>query len=878
MGDRSFRGLGIDSLTGGFARWLQGGAENRVIRVERIVLLLALVASLWFGADRLLGILDSQRAFPVESGRFSQAGLSRSVEILRDNRGIPHIDADVERDAWQALGFVHAQDRLAQMLWLRRLARGRVAEVVGWSGLDSDRMARTLGIGALADREWLRAPARTRKILEAYSAGLNARIDELRRSAAAPPAALRGSPEGIEDWRPADSIALLKLIAWSSGNSLETSLAVEDLNGFLGSRLSRPLVPTGLGVEGLEGGHAERFERSAASQTSGSRPRPSSARLQLGESTRISGGTAWVLGGEHTASGFPLLVASLNLPTTIPALLYEMQLKSGDLDVVGATIPGIPVVWVGRNQHVAWAAIPSGAVTVDLYRERIRETEQTYHDGIRWLPLQRREESIRIREGSGSSEYAITIHSTHHGPLVEAEPEAAEFSTTRASSEGENSRIEEKGQLALAWTGMITGDGISSLLGLIRAQSADAIRDGLATHHEPVVTVVYADRRGTAGAQMAGWLPRRTLPSSLIPLPGKMRVYDWRKPLRYEAMPAVQLGDFRSTGQGGGVNWLAVADGEIGDSVAEAEIEWLWRPGARLRRLREGLMALTAGTGDSAGAVSKTGGVGLRTAAALQWDVGAGDAVDVVPAILRLAGLAEPLRPEAREVLDMLSGWDGNLLESSSGAAAYEILMQNLLEVLIGRVLEEDLYRRYLALPDARPLAIVASLLVTADRRRSSGGWADLDRVVAGLHESLRRTWVGLSHRLGPDRKGWRWGRLHELEFRPLQEVSVGRGSSAGWSALGVGGDASSIFTTRAAGRGGVPLSTAATYQFAIDLAAPNRILTSLVPGQSEHEGHAHFADGLEAWLAGRPSPLLASRLLVEESSGAALVLEPLDR
>ena len=865
-----------------WGRWKSGLGE-RIRWAERLRLsgrwspwkgiaaLAALGLLVWVGGRAAESVQRARDAFPSESGRWAVPGLAAPVSILRDARGIPHIEAVEDHDGWQALGLAHGQDRLAQILWLRRLARGATAEVVGEKGLESDRMARTLGLGLLADEQAGLLAADSRRVLEAYSAGLNAQIERIRSGLAAPPLSLLGSPAQIRDWQPSDSIAVLKLIAWSSGNGLETGIVLDQLIRVLGGGAAAPFRPDGpgdwAGPSGLQGSSPIAPGADSTPPALGGLE-PALPGRDLVRSTRIGGGTAFVLGGRHTESGGPILVADLHLPTTTPALVYEAHLRTPQLDVVGATIPGIPLFWVGRNPKLVWAAVPAGAVTVDLYMETIRESDGTYHDGGGWVPLEVRQEVIRVQIASGFREEELTVRSTRHGPLVNPLLSGSGRSEENGSSAGEMHP-----PISLAWTGREEGDGFAALLEVARASRAKGLRSALANHHEPVVAVVYSDASGDAGIQLAGWIPERTLPSSLVPVPARMRIYDWRGRLPYDRLPSVQFDASDSSPGPGGRGWVAFADGPIDEGIKASGIEWMWRPGQRERRLSGLLERLTESHADSALADRRwTERVDLRTVAAIQTDLGAGNVDEVVPAILRLARLKGPLTPEAEEVASLLSSWDGRMAADSPGGAVYSVLNHHLFAALFRPVLGDPLYHRYLALPDVQPGFMLGRVLLSADRRRAPGGWADLDRVVVALRESLRRTWVTLVYRLGPSRADWLWAGLHGLEFRPFDGSES---PSSSILAQGVGGDASTLATSASA-PSGFEVASASTYRLAVDLAARDRVLSALAPGQSEHPRHSHFDDGAERWLGGRMNLLLTSRLHVEEESQAPLLLEPL--
>jgi penicillin amidase len=852
------------------------------VRWTGFVIVVALVAAIAAGVSvylrqRSIG-QGQQAAFGAEVGPLALAGLAAPVEILRDARGVPHIQAIRENDAWLSLGFSHAQDRLAQMLWLRRLAQGRTSEVLGVRGLQADRMARTLGIAMLAETQAERLDADTRSILASYAAGVNGRIERLRARHTAPPLALAEPVESIEDWRPADSIAVLKLIAWSSSNLIETGIVLDDLIERLGSQLALPFRPTGAGVRGVEVAgdlSPEDIARTTPTGPVDEVPEPS---RDLVLATSIHGGTGWVLGGPYSESGSPILVADLHLPPTAPSLLYEVHLRGGGLDLAGVTIPGMPMIWAGRNLHVAWAAIPARAVTVDLYKETIRFEDGLYQNGSRWVPLEERVEEIRVKTPVGFDTLEWPVRATRHGPLIDPllHPSTPDAAPLESSSRADASRPRRE-PLALAWTGAVPGDGVGPLLRIAHARGRRDVLSALAQHHEPVVSVVHVDERGRAGIQLAGWLPRRSLPTSLVPVPGRLRLFDWREPIAFDALPSLAFdASLDASGSRTEPGFVAIADGQIGNTLPGTGIEWLWRVGETQDRVERLLDRITsperrpvpAGRGDEG-----PRRVDIRAALAIQQDVGGRAARDVVPPLLRLALRSGPLRPEAAEIADLLAAWNGVSDPGSRGAAAYQLLLEHLSNELFRAPFGDDLYVRYRALPGVRPAAVLASIIVAADRVAASGGWTDADRVTSAVRNALRRTWVSLSHRLGAHRPSWNWGRLHRLTF--FSFVGLDRVAAPDLRTIEMGGDASTVAFSGFEPDRGFAVASASTFRMAVDLATPDQLLTSLAPGQSEHPGHPHYGDGFVRWLEGRPSLLLTSRLLVEEEAGETLLLEP---
>lgn len=833
-------------------------ALARSVSVALLVLVLLIALGAWAlqRADRDRVV---RRGFPVTSGHVTVPGLEASVEVLRDDRGIPHIEALRAEDAWAAVGFVQAQDRLRQMLWLRRLAQGRTAEIEGPAGLDADRLARTLDFHGLAVRQLQSLDRESLRVLEAFAAGVNARLARIRAGSEAAPYGVDTARENFEPWSPVDSLAIFKLIAWGMGNQLETNLVLDDLIQLLGGVLARPFKPTGLGVQGVEVPPTNPADLHL--QPTDPPTRRSGADRSLTRNLGIVGGSAWVMAGRRTQSGAPILVADLQLPPTLPALVYEMHVRGGTFELMGAMVPGIPVVWAGRSLHVAWAVTPGRAVTVDLYREAIRPADGLYQNGQRWVPLQAREEIIKVAQpGGGLRDETWTVRSTRHGPIVDEL-----LRLPGATGPFELSRK----ALALAWTGMREGDGLTSMLSFATARDAGEIQKALETHHEPVIALVYADDAGRGGMQLAGWLPYRPLPSGFVPVPGRTSVYDWRQPIDHLALPAHRLG----TRDGKGADWVIASDNPLDDDLAGGGIEWLWRADEQARVLRNAVRALLARSEQSDEKVD------LREAAAVQASVGIGPRPPIVVSIASLVADGPPLAPEAREILELLQDWDGRLDPDSRGAAAYHVLLDHLVTALFREPFGEDLLQRYLALPAARPHAVVTSIVTTADRLRMAGGWSDVDHVTRVVRNALRSTWVSLSHRLGPSRIDWTWGALHRLELRPFAtSAAAGPGGrdQPGWpEPIAVGGDGTTPRVTRPRPLSGFGVTEASSYRIAVDLSAPDLVVSVLSPGQSEHPLHPHATDGLGRWSEGRPSVLLTNRLLIEESSNERLVLDP---
>jgi len=211
------------NVSGEGAGWFGLGRRGAVL------LAIALLFAVGWFVERLREGAEARAAFPLEEGRIVVAGIGAPVEIYRDSRGIPHIQAASDADAYFGWGFAHAQDRLAQMLWLLMSARGRTAEIVGVAGLEADRWARTLDWGALGDRQFELLDERLKTLLTAYAAGVNARLARIRDGRVAPPIALEGATLPADLWQPSDSLAILKFYGWGLADTVDVSLVLRDI-------------------------------------------------------------------------------------------------------------------------------------------------------------------------------------------------------------------------------------------------------------------------------------------------------------------------------------------------------------------------------------------------------------------------------------------------------------------------------------------------------------------------------------------------------------------------------------------------------------------------------------------------------------------------
>jgi penicillin amidase len=793
-----------------------------------------LALGIWLGVSAQWERRAARAAYPRVEGRIALGGLDAPVVIRRDAHGVAHIRAETDADAFRGLGFSHAQDRLSQMVWLVHSARGRAAELVGRSALPSDRIARTLGIAHHAERQAAGLDPDALRALQAYAEGVNAQLDRIRAGEAKAPPELRRLGFLPDAWTPADTIAVVKLHAWALGSTLEASLVLSDLIERLGGFGARPFFR---GPDAYQQIPLPAEARFPTPPSPGARaPFRDALRRSAGLAGRNVGSSAWVVGGELAARGRPLLAADAHHEATAPALYYEAHWTGDRMDVAGVTIPGVPVAWIGQNHHVVWAGTHAGAVVTDLYVETLDPRDPSrYHVGDGWRELEVREERIRVR---GGDDEVLVVRETRHGPLL-------------------NPLIGEgREPLALAWTGARAG-GIRGMLRAAHAHSADEFRDALAHHLEPVLNFAYADAKGAGGRQVAGWIPRRSLVTGLAPVPGRTHWYDWSGPVAFDELPLRTLSPTQP--------FVIAADNPPAGEGYEGPIEWVWRSGERAERIAQLLAEL-----------SDTGKLDIRSLVAMQSDVRSVRAHDLIETALAFAEEIRNLEADEARSARLLRRWDGVASANSVGAAVYHVFLDELTRELLGPWLGEALLERYLAVPQADPQQVVATLLEAVAVGSGAPSALGRDRARAAVLKSFRTTWLRLSVREGPNPDKWQWGRLHALRFRPLLPRARPQFLRSGLGPFPYYGDGVTIAAGEFDPSDPFETRVASTYRFAVDAAELDEALTSLAPGQSGHPGHRHETDGVERWIAGRPTLLLTSALLVDEGAASVLLLEPL--
>ena len=484
-----------------------------------------------------------RQSLPKTAGDIELAGLGAAVEVLRDRHGIPHIFAASLEDAHFALGFVHAQDRLWQMEINRRIGSGRLSEVLGAGALEADRFMRTLGLRRVAEANLRGYDEETRRLLDAYAAGVNA---FLATDPVLPPEFLL-LDVAPEPWSALDSIVWTKVMAWDLAGNYRSELLRMRLSRTLSLERIQELLPPYPGDAAVPLPDLKALY-SAMEKT----PPPAPVFSQAGA---LGASNSWVVAGSRTASGKPLLANDPHLGLTAPPVWYFAHLHAPGMDAIGATLPGVPAILVGRNERIAWGLTNTGADVQDLYLERLGS------------PFAEHEEVIKVK---GAPDERVNVRRSRHGPIVSDVSRSALDATPRGFA------------LALAWTALAEDDlTMQAALRLSRAGNWTQFLAAGRTLHAPPQSASYADVEGNIGFVAAGRVPLRKAANDLrglAPAPGWDERYDWSGYIPFEELPQALN---PAEGQ------VVLANHKVVPPRYRHHITAEWQPPYRARRIQE---------------------------------------------------------------------------------------------------------------------------------------------------------------------------------------------------------------------------------------------------------------------------------------------------
>ena len=817
-------------------------------RLLKWIAALAGIAAVFLVGALVVLYLILLRGLPIYDGKGQIAGLSATVEVVRDAEAIPHIRAETRTDAVAALGYAHAQERLWQMEMLRMAAQGRLSEMFGEATVNTDIFLRTIGLDRAARASVDALLPETLELLDAYSTGINAYIGRTPRrwSPSLPPEflALGHSPEPWEPWH---SVVAIKMMALTLDSNIKEEirrmglaargfdpLAIEELVPVHRDERPSPLPDLrrlfGMGERGI---------RAAAVDQSDSDP-------VLEKLIDLTGQTAsnnWVVSGSRTVSGKPILANDPHLGMTAPATFFLAHLswnRNGTRkNIIGGSLPGTPAILAGRNDTVAWGLTTTNLDSQDIFVERLSPTDDNAYaspDGL--LPFETADETIKVK---GGKDITFTRRSSRHGPVL---PDSYRSIKTI---------LPERNVAALQWTALADDDTtLDAALAIFNVGNVNDYIGAMRRVVSPMQSMVVGDTSGNIAMIAPARVPVRSPENEIngrAPVPGWLARYDWQGYLAFDHLPILRNPENGAIG---------TANSRYLWPEYENHITYDWAEPFRHDRVQK-LVISRQGKHDFASSIAAMG------------DVYSSAFVELRDILLLLVGSDVTIDSQ---VTKALQEWDGSMDASRPEPLIMAAWLREVHKALLADELK-DQYQRFERV-EATRLSNVLDRAVARDwcDNIETTGTETCSQIVRG---SLSDALAVLSKEHGDDWTKWRWGKTHIAygEHRPFANIAP----LAGLFNVEVE-SAGGPYTLRRGQNefhGNRPFANiqASVYRAVYDLAEPDKSKFIVFAGQSGHFLSPHYRSFTERWAAMEFVPMTTNPEDYEIGSLGTLMLEP---
>ncbi len=741
------------------------------------------------------------------------AGLSAAGDVHFDEYGIPHIYAQTWADAVRILGYLHASDRLWQMDMFRRQASGNTAEIIGKEGLESDLMVRRLGIRRSSEALWKsdQIPAELRQELQAYTEGVNLRMQELGEKLPLYFQALGYQPH---PWTEADCLVFNKYMGWDQSGTNDDLWfgtmvdklgvsAVEELWP-LDRPYEEPTVEIQVRRQEIPAPRIGNVAGAAAAFPAAFRA------LSVKSPFRglSYGSNNWAIDGTKTKSCKPMLCNDPHLGFQLPSIWYTAHLSANGKNVVGATFPGSPGVVIGHNDRIAWGITNMQSDAVDYFVETIDPDDPLrYRHRGAWRQMERITEKVPIR---GEEDYTLEIDNTVHGPIISRDKQA----------------------ISLCWTGLGPTAEVVAFWEVQHAENLTQFLQGAAKLVVPALNLVYADVDGNIAIHPTGTLPIRTEGQGRIPLEGASGEFDWKTMIPRDEMPlAVNPRD----------HFVASANGCPTGQGYPYYLGWMWDCSYRKRRINDLL--------------KEADNVSLESMKEIQLDAYDKAAERFLPPML--AALPEDSKDQlTNEARRAVADWDYIADHDAIGATIWLRWLSHYRDAVWDDEWETRGIEKiggswgFSGTNRRDPMLEVLEFLT---RDYSDSRWFDDRRTpeVETRDDIARRSFASaiasLRKDFGETLSDWRWDKHNVLFVRSLSgQRELGREGGA------VVGDA---YTLNPGGNiGGV--GGGASFRMIVDFGQMNQSICVYPGGQNENPTHPNYADQIPLWAKGSYVPM----------------------
>jgi penicillin G amidase len=810
-------------------------STRRPSPLRRLLFWLLLVLFLAVGGLAGYGFYLIHRALPQLDGKRQVRGLSASVTVIRDGHGVPTIEATTLDDLFFAQGYVTAQDRLWQMDMMRRYGAGELSEILGEDTLKVDREQRILGLRAAARKSIEMANPREHAFFEAYARGVNAYITQAQQHL---PIEFRILGYAPKPWTPEDSVVIAnQMVKDLNYHYFFDALAREKILAKLGPELTADLYvnrswhdrpPTVMREDVSEpdnnSNNSDEDDDDEDSPDNAVTWNPVSP-ASFPDSLPVVGSNDWVVSGAHTVTGKPLLSNDMHLGHQMPNLWYEAHLRSGNFDVAGVSLPGMPFVVVGHNERIAWGFTNVGPTVTDVYIEN-SNAQGAYETPRGWKQPEHRSEVIHVK---GKPDFTLDVKSTRHGPII----------TELVPGETRN--------LALRWT---LYDGLHiPFFDVDSAQNWDEFTKAFSRLDAPGQNVVYADVDGNIGYHSTGKVPIRATGDGSLPVSGVDDAHEWVSYIPFDKLPNIY--DPPS-----GV--IATANGRITPDSYPNSISMEWEAPWRTARIYH---ILESGRQFSAADML-----------ALQTDVQSEPDLFAAERFVYAVDHASKSSARAKQAADLMRSWDGRMLATSAAPSITEKSIQELSLLLLEPKLgaapsngaESKAVLSWKTYQWEMRSVWLENILLHRPKRWLPEKYPNYDELLAAAVEA-----AVTDSQAPKDLASWHWGAVNAVQ---IQHPIFGRiPILRHWSGPGIREQSGSGYTVKAVGVHHGP-----SERFTADLADLDRSTLNIVTGQAGNFLSAYYMDQWKAWYEGTTFTLPYSPRAIEATKAHKLQLDPI--
>lgn len=807
--------------------------------------------------------------WPQDNGVIKLPGLLDRVEVFRNEWGIPHIYARNSHDLFMAQGYIHAQDRFWQMDFWRHMGAGRLSEMFGDSQVTTDKFLRTLGFTNIAKKELEQLDPNTVSFLESYSQGVNAYLSRRHSYGVDFKYTLLNlvNPEyKIESWNVINSLTWSKVMAWRLSKNISSELERSILHkSYPKKRISElfpsypdnhPVIDSNLDLNFTNSDSSKGSELPYLLVNYFSAWNDLTEKIQdldrtfsVYNSGSNVGSNNWIISGQRTSSGKPILANDIHLSAQMPSIWYEVGLhcipkdSSCPFEITGFSFASVPGVLVGHNDNIAWGMTNLRADVMDLYIEKINPKDPNkYATNGSWKNMHVVKDEINV---AGSDSIELTRRYTSNGPIISDTYKKLEDFTEKS---GINSS--KHYAIALKWTALEPSTVQQAIFRLMQASNWEDFRDAAKRFDIINQNVGYADIEGNIGYQMVGNIPVRLNGKGKYPVIGGSVNFGWQNYIPFDDLPFIF-----NPSQG----YIVTANNAVirPDSNYPYLISSDWSQGYRAKRISKLIE-------------KRANNITVNYAKKMQSDNKALNAKKLVSILLDI-----PISSRLQKYLNILSDWDFRLNKNTPKAALFESFWKHLLE----NTFYDELPEKYYPNGGSRWFKVVEYI----SEKKESFWWDNQNTSVHERRDDIfRKAFMGavneLSQKFGKNYRNWKWGDLHTITFRdqslgksgnPLLNLFFNRGP------FPVSGSNSTVKATGWRPANSFEANWLPTMRMIVDLDNLQNSFSVNSTGQSGHAFHTHYDDLIYTWLEDDYHPMQWKKSIVKERKSSLLTFTP---